>query len=457
MPTFTYRSRIDAPVEEVFAWHERPGAFARLTPPWAPVRVERMEGIHDGEKAVFHVSIGPASVKWVAEHSEFVQDRQFKDVQVKGPFERWEHLHRFEPDGPDACTVIDEIEYKIPLGKYVGSFGEHQVEERLERMFAYRHRVLQTDVPAHLRYAKGRKLHVAISGASGLIGRNFSAFLTSGGHQVVSLVRSEPAHPAKEIFWNPREKSIDAGRLEGLDAVVHLAGENIFALRWTEEKKTRILGSRVQGTQVLSRALSRLENPPAVFLSGSAVGYYGDRGETVLTEEAGPGDNSFLSAVVQQWEGATRVAEEAGIRTLHSRTGVVLTPEGGMLDLALPAFKMGLGARIGARDQFMSWIALDDLLHAFYHMLWTESLAGPVNVSAPHPVTMQRFTKRLAGVLDRPAFFSAPSALLKLVSGDAADELFLSSQRAEPKKLLESGFEFLYPYLQDALKHELGE
>ncbi|HET6569837.1 MAG TPA: TIGR01777 family oxidoreductase, partial [Rhodothermales bacterium] len=453
MPTLTFRSRIQAPAEQVFTWHERPGAYERITPPWADIELKKFEGIREGDRAVLRVPLGPMHVKWVAEHQEYEEGRQFTDVQVKGPFSRWEHVHRVEPDGPDACYLIDEIDFDVPLGKIGEGLTEHRARHRLERRFAFRHRVMQHDLEVHCKYSR-RPLRVAVSGSHGLIGSHLVDFLTSGGHEVVRLVRSKPG--AGEVYWNHREGEIEAEKLEGMDAVVHLAGENIFSLRWTDDKKMRIMQSRARGTRLIAEALAKLKNPPAVLLSASAIGYYGDRGSEMLTESSSPGDDMFLSLVAQEWEQASEPAAEGGIRVVNPRMAVVLSPAGGALELMLPVFKMGLGGRVGTKHQFFSWIGLDDVLYALYHCIWTDAVQGAANFSSPEPATMPSFTKTLAHVLSRPAFLNPPTPLVRLVSGEAAEELILPSARVLPQKLLDTGYQFAYPALEDALRHQLG-
>lgn len=456
MQTLTFSSRIEAPVEDVFAWHTRPAAFRRLVPPWEDVTLVAFEGIRDGQKAVLKAGIGPIRKKWVAEHHGYIENRQFCDRQLKGPFSQWDHAHRFEPDGDDATILTDHIDYVVPFDNLGETIAGDQVRERLERQFAYRHRITQQDLSLHRRYnPEHQRLRIAISGASGLIGSNLVSFLRAGGHTVLRLVRA-PSDAEDAVYWDYRMGEIEAEKLEGLDAVIHLAGEPIFGLRWTEEKKTQILGSRVRGTEFLSKRLVGLVNPPRTLIQASAIGYYGNRGSEKLTEASNAGSGGFLSAVTQEWEAASRVAVEAGIRTVQLRIGVVLTPEGGALEAMLPAFKLGLGGRVGAADQYLSWIALDDVLGATYHALLTPEVAGPVNLTSPHPATSDHFVQTLGDALSRPTALNVPSTVVRMVSGQAADEFLLSSIRALPERLLASGYAFFYPELAGALRHQLG-
>lgn len=297
---------------------------------------------------------------------------------------------------------------------------------------------------------------VAITGASGLIGSTLSTFLRDQGHRVHPLVR-RPVHPDDdEIFWQPRTGEIDTDALEGVDAVIHLAGENIAGGRWSEERKDRILSSRVEGTTLLAGALASLERPPRVLLSVSGINYYGEGGATWLTEDMPSGD-SFLSKVCVQWEAACDPARQAGIRVVHPRMGMVLAARGGALDRMLPIFKLGIGGKLGNGEQFMSWIALPDVVRAMVHFLSHDAIFGAVNLVSPHPVTNEEFTDILGAVLHRPTLFTVPAAALRLTLGEMADELLLTSLRASASKLLESGFEFLFPDIEGALRQVLQD
>lgn len=265
-------------------------------------------------------------------------------------------------------------------------------------------------------------------------------------------MRGVPAGP-DEYRWDPSAGDVEPAALEGLDAVVHLAGETV-AGRWTDDKKERILRSRVDGTRTLSEALAGLERPPRVLVTASAIGYYGDRGDEQLTEESSSGDG-FLAEVVREWEAASRPAEEAGIRVVRLRFGIVLSPAGGALETMLTPFRLGVAGKLGSGRQWMSWISIDDVVGAIRHALVADELAGVANTVAPNPVTNAEFTKTLGRVLGRPTLLPVPGAALRLALGEFSQEA-LSSTRVVPRRLLESGYEFRHPDLEQALRHVLG-
>jgi uncharacterized protein len=292
-------------------------------------------------------------------------------------------------------------------------------------------------------------MRILVSGSHGLVGKALISSLRSDSHEIVRLVRNKPSG-ATEIEWHPNEGRLDAKSLEGLDAVVHLAGESIASGRWTDEKKRAIRDSRVKGTALLSDALAQLSQPPSVFLSASAIGYYGDRGDELLTEESAPGDD-FLADVCVAWENATRPAIEKGIRTVHARFGVILDAKEGALAKMLTPFRMGIGGRVGHGKQWMSWIDIEDVVNGLRFVL-ESSVTGPVNFVAPNPVTNAEFTKTLGRVLSKPTLFPIPAFGVRLAFGEMGDALLLSSTRVKPGVLQH----FAYPTLDSALRHLLA-
>ena len=298
-------------------------------------------------------------------------------------------------------------------------------------------------------------MDVLVTGSTGFLGSAVVEFLEEEDHKVLRLVRGEPEAEG-EIRWDPAKGTIDKAGLEALDGVVHLAGENIAKGRWTAEKKQRIRDSRVKGTRLLCETLAGLERPPKVIVSASAIGYYGSRGDEVLTEQSPPG-TGFLADLGKEWEKATEPAAKKGIRVVILRIGVVLHPAGGALGRMLTPFKLGMGGRLGPGTQYFPWISLDDVVGAVVHGLTTDGIAGPVNAMAPNPITNLEFTKTLGKVLRRPTTFPMPAFAVRLAFGELADEALLSSVRAEPERLLDSGFEFQHPRLEGALRALLGK
>jgi uncharacterized protein (TIGR01777 family) len=345
------------------------------------------------------------------------------------------------------------MEYALPLGLLGRLVGDRFTRRKLRRMFTYRHATTQSDILAHLTARGGRRMHIAVTGSGGLVGSALVPFLTMGGHEIIRLVRSSPS--GDDIFWNPAEGIQDLSRLEGVDALVHLAGENIAAGRWTPQRKDEIRGSRVEGTRRLSESVAKLSSRPKVVVSASAIGYYGDRDSEVLTEGSAPGKD-FLAQTCREWEAATEPASRAGIRVVHLRFGMVLSPAGGALKKMLLPFKLGLGGRIGNGKQYVSWVAIDDAVGAIHHAICTEAVRGPVNVVSPNPVTNGEFIGILARVLLRPAILPVPAFGARLAFGELADALLLASQRVRPERLQSSGYRFRFPDLEDALRHVLG-
>ena len=442
--------------EEAFAWHGRPGAFERLTPPWERVTVlERVGGIREGARTVVNVRVGPVPFRWVAVHREYVEGRKFVDEQVEGPFSHWRHEHRFEPEASGATRYTDRIELGPAFGAAGAAASRLLARPRVERMLAYRHATLRDDLADHARHRDAPRLRVAITGATGLVGSALAPFLTTAGHEVIAVSRRRGLRDA--IHWDPAAGVIDHAGLEGLDAVVHLAGESV-GTRWSDHRKRRIRDSRVEGTMLLAEALAGLKRPPRVLVSASAMGVYGNRGDEVLAEDAVPEGppTDFFVELGRDWESAADPALASGIRVVNPRFGLVLTPAGGALARMLPPFLLGAGGPLGSGHQWVSWISIDDAIGVLHHALFTDDLAGPVNAASPDPVTGRAFATTLGRVVKRPALLPAPAPALKLLFGEMADTALLASQRLSPARLLGSGYTFRHPTLEVALRHVLG-
>jgi uncharacterized protein len=452
-----------AAAEEVYAWHGRPLAFLRLQPPWERIAVEDVSGRFgtDGFCVAFRAPfLGPLESRWVANFAGFEPGRRFRYRQTDGPFHTWNHTFHFIPESPTTSIHENQIEYRLPFGAVGRLLAHNMVRRRLEAMFAYRHALVASDLTRHNLYRDRPRLTVAVTGSRGLIGSELVPFLTTGGHRVVRLVTGTSPRPFDDgttwLHWEPRS-ALDPAIFAGVDAVIHLAGEKIASGRWNEKRKRRILESRTISTRNMTEALAALpsQERPRAFLCASAVGYFGTRGNEVLTEDSTVGAG-FFPGVCHAWESATDPARAAGIRTANLRFGMVLTPKGGALGKQLAAFKFGLGARLGPGTQWTPWITIGDVVAAIHHCLMNDTVEGPVNVVAPSPVTNREFTRTFARVLGRPAFLRLPRFALRALFGELADEGLLASLRAAPKKLLDTGFVFQHTELVDGLRFVLG-
>ena len=443
--TFEERARAPATPEAVFDWHVRPGALERLLPEWTSLRPEGGARREVGGRVRLRSRV--LRIELACTPSK--PGSRLRLAQIRGPFARLVLERRFESEGEGGSSIEDRVTC-VPRGP---SFTAGVQTERLRRLLrAGRERVVR-DLRRHGACA-GRPERVLVTGASGLIGSALVPFLETGGHRVERLVRRSPEPGASEIRWDPARGLLDPKPLEGANAVVHLAGEPI-AGRWTPARKEAAWRSRVDGTRLLSQVLAGLEHPPCVLLSASATGFYGDRGDERLTEGSGPG-SGFLADLCREWEGATSPAREAGIRVVHLRIGLVLTPRGGPLGTLLLPARLGLCGPVGAGRQGMSWIAIDDLLGAIHHALTREDLRGPVNLVAPAPVAQREFVRTLGRVLRRPAVLPAPAAVVRAVLGEMGEKLLLEGAYVVPQRLLESRFEFDTPELESALRSLLG-
>ncbi|MET9325593.1 TIGR01777 family oxidoreductase [Tsukamurella sp. NPDC003166] len=439
---------IEAPVDEVFAWFSRPGAFTRLMAPWVPIRlVSQADSLADGTTVLGL----PGGLQWLARHDPqaYSPGRRFVDEvaadgvrSLPAGIFPWRHVHGFEPVDEGRTRVSDDVSTPVP-------------EALLASAIDFRYRRLEGDLAAHRRAAEAglTPSTVAVTGASGLVGADLTAFLSTGGHRVISLVRHAPTGP-DERRWDPAAP--DPAALEGVDAVVHLAGASI-AGRFTQAHKDTIVGSRIEPTRLLARAAAEAGVP--VFVSASAVGYYGrDRGDEALTEtSSAPSEPDFLSEVVRQWEDAAHDGAGDGTRVVTVRTGIVQSPRGGTLGLQLPLFRVGLGGRLGDGRQWQPWVGIDDLVDVYHRAIWDTGLSGPVNAVAPGVVRNAQYTRALGRALHRPTVLPVPSFGPALLLGrEGADDLAFASQRVRPAVLEERGHVFRQPTIEGALRHLLG-
>ncbi|MEM9828766.1 MAG: TIGR01777 family oxidoreductase [Planctomycetota bacterium] len=437
-------------VEDAFAYHDRKGALKRLIPPWESVRVEKSDNsLQVGSRVVLRQSLFGIPLRWVAEHTAYEPPTRFADRQVSGPFAQWEHEHRFEGLN-EHCTLTDDIHYRAPGGPLGRIADGILIRKTIERMFAYRHRITRDDLELQSKYELSPQ-RIAISGASGLLGSSLTAMLSLLGHHVRPIVRGEAKDESEIAIWHDAK---EVEKLNDIDVVIHLAGKPIAAERWSESVKQEIRDSRVIKTRSLAEAMASVPKPPAVLLCASGSGIYGDRGDEVLTEASELGDD-FLADVARQWETACQPASAAGVRVVNTRFGIVMSPTDGALAKCLLPAKF-MGGKLGSGKQWWPWIALDDVLGGLYHCMATPSIEGAVNFTSPQPLRNADFAKTLGAVLSRPAVFPAPAFALRLALGEMADDLLLSSTRAMPTKLSETGYRFRFETLEDALRYCLG-
>ena len=454
MGALSFRLALPLPASEAFAWHEREGAFERLSPPWQTVRVlEHTGGIRDGARVV--LDLGFPAGRWELTHHDYRAGAAFHDRQMRGPFARYAHAHRCS-DEQGQGVLEDALDFALPLAPLSGP-GEWFVRHEFARLFAWRHRVTRLDLE-RLARVRTRPLTIGVTGASGFLGRELCAFLGTQGHTVKRFVRTDHGTAADGIAWDPARGTLDPAALRGLDAVVHLAGAGIADAPWTAARKRELVDSRVRSTETLARAMAaaRADGGPAVLVSASAIGYYGERGEQKLTEQSAPG-TGFLAGLAEQWESAAEPARAAGIRVVHPRIGIVLSPQAGALAKLAQPFFFGAGGPLGDGRAYWSWISLHDLLDVLLFAIEDGRLQGPLNAVAPEPLRQRELARTLGRVLHRPALLPAPAfALRALLGAEQADEMLLASQRVYPLLLQAAGFRYRDPEPGPALAAMYG-
>ena len=421
MNTDVRRIRIDAPAEDVIRWLERPGAFERLCPPWEKIRTFSPDG------------------------SRFMLVRPRRVIG---------HRYLVERDGEAACHLEDRMEYEPPSGA-LGKAAETSIRRRLERIFAYRQAVLASDLAAHRQFRDRGALRILISGSTGLLGSALIPLLTTGGHRVVRLVRG-PIPGAETVPWDPAAGELDAAKIEGFDAFIHLSGEYIADGRWGKGKRERVWNSRVETTKLLVRAISQLKQPPKVLVCASGTGFYGEGGTHDLDEDSPPGQSSFFVDMVRAWEAAAQEAATHGVRVVNARIGVVLSPAGGALKSMRPAFRWGAGAVLGTGREATGWLTLDDLVGMMHFAVMCDELRGPVNFAMPQPVTQRELSAAVGRVLHRPVWLRIPNAAIRWIFSPELAEAMSWSQRIIPRRLMAAGYRFRYPNLDEGLRHVLG-
>ncbi|MFZ9689033.1 MAG: TIGR01777 family oxidoreductase [Phycisphaerales bacterium] len=455
MSRFTRSSPMPASRADLAHWHMREGALQRMLPPWEDVDVVQAPvPMVDGAIAEFVLHKGLLPLRWVARHEQVDPATGFVDLQVRGPFRRWRHQHRFEERGATSA-ITDDIQYELPLPPLGSIVGGWMVRGALERAFRFRHRRLANDLQRHRECAALAGMCVGITGASGLVGRQLQAFLTTGGTSVKRLTRGSASASRGEIQWNPGGERVATAPFGSLDAVVHLAGANLADERWTPQRKAVLRDSRVAATRHLCELLAGLERKPRVLVSMSGIGYYGTEHGRTVDERDGAGED-FIAALARDWEDATRPAVEAGIRVVLLRAGMVVTAAGGAVAKMRTPFLFGAGGPVGSGRQGISWIAADDLLGMIATAIVDERWSGPVNAVAPESVEQRAFARALGRSLRRPAFAPLPAAVVRMMFGEMGESLLLRGQFARPSRALELGFRYDFGQIQDALDFELG-
>lgn len=450
----------------LYDWHARPGALERLTPPWQSVRIaERRPGsdhprIGNGAIARMMIGVGPLSIPWVAEHFDHEPPNGFSDRQVSGPFGSWTHRHRFNDLDNGWSELDDSIEYSPPAGLAGSVLLGGKLASDLDRLFWFRHERTRADLARHESNAKPKT--IAIAGSSGMIGSALAAFLSTGGHKVIRLVRkpaeSGPIDGIEQRRWDPVGCDLAPGALADVDVVINLCGSNVASRRWTDKRKVELERSRVGSTSLLAGTIAALPGAdrPELLINASGAHAYGDGGDEPVTERSDRG-HGYLASLVRKWEAATRPAEAAGVRVIHARLGMVLGANGGALKSLMLPTKLGLAGPIGTGRQWWSWIGLDDAIGAIHFLLSRDNISGPVNVCAPDAATANDVVSAIAEAARRPAVVGLPAGAARTLMGtEMATESLLSSIRAEPTILNELGFAWRHPTLSPAVGWELG-
>ena len=417
MKKFIFHTVVKKSKDEVFGWYQRAGFLERSIPPW--------------EQASNLTTLKNVQIERKDSNTSILIK------QVKDSFTYWEHeVTLIEKEG-HSCEIVDQfrLSYKFPwLGKFF-------IKKRLSNYVAYKNEIIFHDISTFSKYKYAKPLRILLSGSHGLIGRALFTFLHFAGHDVWRMSKDQ-----KESL----------SEYENFDVIIHLAGENIAKGRWSKMKKEKILRSRVDGTRNVAQIISKLKNPPKVFLCASAIGIYGDRNNEVLLESDQKRGDLFISKVCEEWESAAKSIILPKLRIVNLRFGMVLSSAGGALKEMLFPFRLGFGGKLGKGDQFISWICIDDVIGAIYHLIMTPSLEGAVNITSPYPVTNAEFTKELAKCLHRCIGPPLPKCVILFLFGQKGKELLISSTRAAPSKLLQTEYTFQYPCLKDALIHVIS-
>jgi uncharacterized protein len=451
MPVATFSTTLPVSSTDAFAWHARAGAFDRLTPPWLRLRAEQQLApgatsiIENGGLVQLTFQQFPW-ISWLAEHHGYQPPHQFIDRQKTGPFRSYEHTHRFAPRA-DGCELTDQITYEHGL---LTGLRSSAIARDFQRTFAFRHERTIWDLRRHHAAALSPQ-RILLTGASGLIGTQLRAFLSTGGHHVSTIGRGKSA----TYQWDMKQNIFPEAALQNCDAVIHLAGENI-AQRWSARNLDNIYHSRIHSTAMLAERLSKMPSPPKTLIIASGIGYYGTHDDDGERDETAAPGHDIPADICQKWEAAAEPARARGIRVVHVRLGMVISQRGGALQKMLPAFRAGAGGPIGSGQQWQSWIHLDDAIDIFHRALWDNSLSGIINAVAPETLRQKSFAQQLGQALRRPAFMPLPGFAVAALFGQMGRTLLLAGTRVKPARLQTLGHTWRFPTFAQALATELG-
>jgi uncharacterized protein len=465
MHVFDRSSVIICDRDRLYQYHANPGALNRLIPPWEKISIEcRSDSLSVGSEVTIRNSVFGVPVRWFARHTILDIPRHFQDIQLSGPFHSWIHDHHFETLPDSYSQLQDHIQFRLKLEPF-GRVALPIVRSKLNSMFDYRHRTTAADLQLQhflKPWTPNRPLRIGVTGSNGMIGRRLIDLISVLGHQAIRILRPSsvdraPDFPlnAQTVRWDASAGFDDLASVQGLDAVIHLAGKGIASSRWNASIKNAIRVSRVEGTRALVQDLCKLESPPKVFVSASGAGIYGDRGEDVCDEATSLG-NDYLAKLARDWESAAQSFEASGGRVAIGRLGIALHPREGALAKLLTPFKLGVGGPIGNGKQYWSWIDVDDAAAGFLYLAINPNCTGAYNLVAPEQTTNRQFSKILGKVLARPSLLPAPAFALRLLLGEMADAMLLSSTRVSCSRLIRDHFPFRSPTLEVCLRHVLG-
>ncbi|HEY6536973.1 MAG TPA: TIGR01777 family oxidoreductase [Candidatus Nitrosocosmicus sp.] len=470
MPSIKIKSDFNFPLSLLFDWHTNDGAFERLNPPWCPFYIISKKGNveNEGTVKIKLPIIRNIGIKWFVKHSNYIKNKTFSDVQTKGLFSYWEHQHNFYNIN-NISMLEDIVKYELPFGN-LGNIFSKSLQNKLYAIFRYRHRITKMDLDAHQNFKNQLIKNVIISGSHGYIGNSLIPFLTTGGYNVTRVIRNNNLEKdykydiAKSIFLNslttPSNLESSSQSTESdrkFDAAINLNGENIFGI-WTKNKKNKIFESRVKHTRIFCKYLVELDVPPRVLISASAIGIYGNDSEKTFsdTDNIIINKNDFFSKLCSEWEQATDIAKSAGIRVVNLRTGIVLGSSGGILKKLTNINKIKINLKLN-NNNWLSWIALDDLLRIILFCMTNDSVEGPVNSVTTSLIKYQDFLKVLEKVWNTKLNINLNSSLLEIILGEMSKYTILSDIKASPKKLLLNGFSFNFVDLESAIRHTLGK